>query len=80
MMHSAVQLGKNGVTENFLKTLHDHFRRHTSVKVSVLKGAGHEREKVRKYYEEILNGLGRNYTAKIVGFTISLRKWRKPVR
>jgi len=80
MTHSQLQLGKNGVTENFIKTMHDHFRKHTNVKVSVLKGAGHEREKVKEYSEEILKGLGKNYTAKIVGFTIFLKKWRKPVR
>jgi len=76
MTQSHVQLGKNGVTENFIETLKHHFKSHENVKVSVLKGAGHEREKV----EEILKKLGRNYTAKIIGFTIFLKKWRKPVR
>ncbi len=80
MTYSQVQLGKNGVTENFIKTLHDHFKKHENVKVSVLKGAGHEREKVREYSEEIIRKLGNRYTAKVVGFTIFLKKWRKAVR
>jgi len=77
---SHVQLGKNGVTENFINTLQDHFRKHDSVKVSILKGAGRDREKIREFTEEIPKRLGRNYVAKTIGFTIFLKKWRKPVR
>ena len=77
---SQVQLGKNGITESFLETLQTHFKKHGNVKVSVLKGAGHDREKVKKYSEEILARLGRNYTARIVGFTIFLKRWRKARR
>ena len=75
-----VQLGKNGVTDNFIKTLKDHFTNHELVKVSVLKSAGHEREKAREFADEIVRKMGRNFTAKMIGFTIFLRKWRKPVR
>ena len=79
-IQSHVQLGKNGVTENFVRTLQDHFRKHTAVKVSVLKGAGHEREKISRYSREIVEKLGRNYVAKTIGFTIFIKKWRKNVR
>jgi len=79
-IQSHVQLGKSGVTENFIKTLQDHFRKHDMVKVSVLKNAGREREKIHGFAEEILKILGKNYTAKTIGFTIFLKKWRKPVR
>ena len=75
-----IQLGKNGLTDNFVSTLKSHFKSHINMKVSILKGAGHEREKVKKYCEEILNKLGRNYTGRVVGFTIFVKKWRKDVR
>ncbi len=75
-----VQIGKNGITENFIGTLQSHFKKHDNMKISVLKGAGHEKEKVKGYCEKILNSLGRNYTARVVGFTIFVKKWRKPVR
>ncbi len=77
---SHVQIGKNGITENFISTLNDHFKKHENVKVSVLKSAGHSKEAVRKYSEEILGKLGKNYTAKTIGFTIFLKKWRRKVR
>jgi RNA-binding protein YhbY len=74
------QLGKNGVTDNFVETLKVFFKKHETVKVSVLKSAGHEKGKVRQYSEDILSRLGNHYTARIIGFTIVLKKWRKPVR
>ena len=80
MTISRIQLGKNGITENFIETLKDHFKNHMNVKVSVLKSAGHEKAAVKNYTEEILEKLGRNYTAKTIGFTIALRKWKRNVR
>jgi RNA-binding protein YhbY len=80
MIHSHVQLGKNGITENFIETLKDHFKNHVNVKISVLKSAGHNKEGIKKYSEEILEKLGRNYTARVLGFTIFLKKWKKNVR
>lgn len=80
MPQSQIQIGKNGITENLLKTIEDHFKKHENVKISVLKSAGHDREKVREYSEKILDSLGKRYTSKIVGFTIFLKKWRRAVR
>ena len=80
MTQSHMHLGKNGITENFIESLKDHFKNHVNVKISVLKGAGHDKETVRKYNEEILEKLGRKYTAKTVGFTISLKKWKRNMR
>jgi RNA-binding protein YhbY len=80
MPQSHLQIGKNGITKNFVKTLKGHFENHDSVKVSVLKSAGHSKEKVNEYAEELLNSLGKRYTAKVVGFTIFLKRWRKEIR
>ncbi len=92
-----IQLGKQGISENFISTLQDIFKHHENVRVSVLKSArdlaqikgdknsqnrsaGQEKEKVKEYSEKILEKLGKNYTSKIIGFTIVLKKWRKAVR
>lgn len=75
-----VQLGKQGITDNFVETLKNYFKKYENVKVSVLKGAGHERKKIKEYSDELLEKLGKNYTSRIIGFTIVLKKWRKPVR
>ena len=80
MAQSSIQLGKNRITDNFIETIKAHFKKHDHVKIDVLKSAGHEKEKIRGYSEDILEKLGRNYTAKIIGFTIFLKKWRKARR
>jgi len=80
MTQSNVQLGKQGITENFINTLRNHFKKHSNVKISILKNAGHEKSKVKTYAEEIIDKLGKNYTAKTIGFTIFVKKWRKEVR
>ncbi len=80
MTQSQIQLGKNKITDKFAETLKNNFKKHDNVKVSVLKSAGHDREKIKEYSREILEKLGKNHTAKIVGFTIFIKKWRKNVR
>ena len=80
MTHLEIQIGKNGLTENFIKTLKDHFKNHDNVRISVLKSAGHEKAQVREMSEKILSELGNCYTSRVIGFTIALKKWRKAVR
>ena len=97
MVFVEMQLGKNGLTDNFIQTLKFNFERHDNVRISVLKSArdpacknststprnrsaGHDKEKIKQYSEEILDKLGKNYTAKLIGFKIILKKWRKEQR
>ena len=72
-----IQLGKQEITENFMESLKNYFKKHTNVKISVLSSARENKSDVKKYSEEILKKLGKNYTARIIGFTIALKKWRK---
>ena len=80
MTQGQIQLGKSGITENFITALENHFKKNDNVKVSVLKSASHDKEKVREYSREIIEKLGRSYTTKVVGFTIFIKKWRKARR
>lgn len=74
---SQIQLGKNGITDNFINTLKEHFAKHTTVKVSVLKSGTRDKKELKKMSEEILDNLGENFTVKIIGYTLVLKKWRK---
>ncbi len=73
----SIQLGKQGLTENFLKTLQDHFKKLSNVKISVLKSCCRDKKELEKISEEILEKLGKYYTARNIGYTIILKKWRK---
>jgi RNA-binding protein YhbY len=74
------QIGKNGVTSNFVETLKNYFKTNDIVKISVLKSAGHDKAKAKEYSDQLLEQLGVRYTSKLIGFTIVLRKWRRDMR
>jgi RNA-binding protein YhbY len=75
---SHMQLGKNGLTEGFLSTLKSHFDNHLSVKISVLKNATRDRGELKEIADKIKLHLGDKFTTKIIGYTIIVKKWRKP--
>ena len=80
MTLAQVQLGKNGITENFIITVKHHFNNRRDVKIVVLKSAGHDREKMKEFLNEILEKLGDNYSGRVIGFSIFIKKWRRAVR
>jgi RNA-binding protein YhbY len=75
-----MQIGKNGLTENFFMNLENEFKNHENVKIVVLKNAGHEKKNVADMNTKILERMGNKYTSRVIGFTINLKKWRKAVR
>lgn len=77
MVVKELQIGKNGVTKNFIETLRNAFNNTRTIKISVLQSARESREDVKKYLEEILKELGEFYTGKVIGFTLVIMKWRK---
>lgn len=77
-MIKEIQLGKNGITQNFIENLTKYFNSVRTVKISVLPSARDSKEDVKKYADVLLDKLGKHYTAKCIGFTITLKKWRKP--
>ena len=77
---TTIQLGKNGLTNNFILTLKNHFKKYNNVKVSVLRSCCRDKEELKKISKKIIDKLGVNYTAKTIGYTLAIKKWRKPVR
>jgi RNA-binding protein YhbY len=72
-----IQIGKNGVNQGLIGNLKLAFTTHTAVKVSVLKSTQRDRLKIKEMADNLVSQLGKHYTAKIIGFTIILKKWRK---
>lgn len=75
-----IQLGKNGLTEGFICNLKHHFDNCKNIKISVLRSCCRDKEELKKIAEEILEKMGKTYTAKIIGYTIIVKKWRREVR
>ncbi len=74
-----IQLGKKGLTKEFLDALKKRFDKTEvkNVKIRVLANARESREDIKKYAEAILNFLGRKFDYRIVGFSIFVLKLRK---
>jgi len=73
-----LQIGKNGLTNEFIEKLRKVFLRDNHVRISLLKSSGRDRVKTKEWAEKIVSSLGTNYKHNIIGFTIALRKLRKP--
>tara|TARA_Y100000310_G_C20586892_1_gene765905 strand:- start:92 stop:340 length:249 start_codon:yes stop_codon:yes gene_type:complete len=76
----SIQIGKNKITENFLSGLKNQFKNYENVRISVLKSGTRDKKEIKKFSDDIVKNLGKNFTAKIIGFTIVVKKWRKKVR
>lgn len=74
-----MQLGKKGLTEEFILDIENRLKKHrnATIKISVLKSARESKVDVKKYADEIIDKLGSKYTARVLGFSIFLKKWRK---
>lgn len=75
-----IQIGKNGVTDNFIASLKNQFNDCNNVRISVLRSARGNKNDVKKMADEILEKLGKNFTVKVIGFKIVLKKWRREKR
>ena len=76
-----MQLGKNGLTNEFIDNIKKRFenKKINNIKISVLKSARQNgKSDVKKYAEKISSFLGRKFTYRVLGFSIFLKKWRKP--
>ena len=80
MVVRELQLGKSGLTENFLENLKRQFERVKNVKISVLRSCCRNKAELAEITQKILKSLGKNYSVRTIGYTINLKKWRKDVR
>ena len=79
-LQGKIQLGKKGITNNFIESLKSLFKNHGNVRISVLKNSTRDKKELKEQVDKILGELGNNYTAKVVGYTVIVKKWRKAVR
>ncbi len=74
-----IQLGKKGLTQEFLEDLEMRLKKYQNktIKIHVLKSARESKQDVKEYAKKIQEFLGTKFTHRIIGFSIFLRKWRK---
>ncbi len=75
-----LQIGKSGLTEQFIGQVKNIFKNETMIKVTLLHSSTRNKVEAIKIAETIIDKLGKNYTFKLIGYTLTLKKWRKPQR
>lgn len=75
-----MQMGKNGFTESFFEQLKRIFQEAEIVKITILKSACRDKKQAEKIAEEIVERLGKNFTYRLVGYVLTINKFRRNVR
>ena len=69
-----MQLGKKGLTEEFITGLKEQFENTKNIRISVLKSCCRDKEHFREIKDELLEKLGENYKTRTIGYKIILKK------
>ena len=78
--HFEIQLGKKGLTNEFLESLKKKFEKPDmkNIKISVLKSVRENgKADVKEYAEKMIKFLGNKFSYRAIGFSIFVKKWRK---
>jgi len=68
------QIGKQGLTQGVIEALNLAMKTHHQLRISVLKSAERDREKIKILAEQIQSKIKQKTTIKIIGFTLILNK------
>ena len=74
IIESKFQIGKNGMTSGIIESLNLSFKTHNQVRISVLKSATRDKEKMELIAKEISEKVKYQTNYRIIGFTIILRR------
>ena len=75
-----LQIGKNGLTDGFIENVKKLFENETIIKVSILKSACRDKKEAQLMADKLLEILGKYYAARLVGYVITINKFKHKVR
>ena len=75
-----LQIGKNGLTSAFIEQVKNIFENSKLLKISILKSACRDKKDAEKIARELTDSLGPKYDYKLVGYVITIIKYRKVQR
>jgi len=73
-------MGKAGLSEAFVEQVRSVFENETLVKISILKSACRDKDEARKIGEDLVGSLGTKFGFKLVGYVLTVIKFRKDQR
>lgn len=80
MVLANMQLGKAGVTKNFIDNVKSAFKKHDQVKVSIHQSFSRDKVKIKEAAQKICEGLEDKrfyFKPRQIGFTITLLRFKK---
>lgn len=75
-----LQIGKAGLTSAFVGQVRSIFEKETMIKISILKSACRDKRDAEKIGEDLVDALGEKYGFKLVGYVLTVTKFRKSQR
>ncbi len=75
-----LQIGKNGLTDAFIEQVKSIFETETLIKISILKSACRDKKDAKKIGDDLVAELGKKYDYKLVGYVLTVIKYRKEQR
>ena len=75
-----LQIGKNGLSPEFISQVKSFFEKERLIKIDILKSACRDKSHAKEMAEELMTKLGPKYGYKLVGYVITVIKYRKEQR
>jgi len=75
-----LQMGKAGLSEAFVEQVRGIFENETLIKISILKSACRDKEDAKKIGEDLVEMLGSKFGFKLVGYVLTVIRFRKDQR
>ena len=75
-----LQIGKSGLTPEFIEQVKKVFENAELIRISILKSACRDKEHAKEMGDELVDSLGKNFTFKLIGYVLVVRKWRRAIR
>jgi RNA-binding protein YhbY len=74
------QIGKKGLTEEFIKQIETTFTTCRKIKIDILKSACRDKEEAKQIAQTLIDRLGKNFDYKLIGYVLTIMKFNKAVR
>ena len=75
-----LQIGKNKLSDTFIEQVKSIFKNEKLVKISILKSACRNKTEAEKIAKNLVEALGQKYNYKLVGYVLTIIKYRKAQR
>ncbi len=72
-----LQIGKKGLTPEFIEHARIIFKKNEVVRISILKSACRDKAQARAMGEKLVRELGKNFTYRLIGYVLVVFKLRK---